>query len=282
MPADSLDKSRLKGVLIGGGLAYSGSMVGLNELWYADFPRSKFHFYGDHDHWLQLDKMGHVLSGYQLGKLGKDLLTWSGVKHEKAVLYGGNLGTLVLTSTEMLDGFSAQWGFSSSDAFSNIVGAGLYIGQEMGWREQRIRMKFSTHLTRYAQYRPDLLGQNTIERWMKDYNGHTYWLSANMHSLLDGHPDIGPKWLNLAFGMGGRGMLTGDPDDPLAEKITGEPPRFDLHRQYYLSLDLDLTRIPVDSPFLNTLFDALGFIKFPAPALEYNQKNGIRGHFLFF
>ena len=45
-------------------------------------------------------------------------------------------------------------------------------------------------------------------------------------------------------------------------------------RQYYLSFDLDLRRIKVKNDFLRTVLHTISFIKFPAPALEFNQKNG--------
>ncbi len=38
---DSLHKGRFYTALISGSLIYSGLMIGLNEAWYADFPRSK-------------------------------------------------------------------------------------------------------------------------------------------------------------------------------------------------------------------------------------------------
>jgi hypothetical protein len=49
----------------------------LNQLWYADYARSDFHFINDNAEWLQMDKAGHI-SSYHLGRLGAEMLEWSG------------------------------------------------------------------------------------------------------------------------------------------------------------------------------------------------------------
>jgi hypothetical protein len=48
-------------------------------------------------------------------------------------------------------------------------------------------------------------------------------------------------------------------------------PEMERYRRFFLSLDLDLTRIPTNSGFLRTLFSTFGFVKIPAPALEYSR-----------
>ncbi|MEN9350883.1 MAG: hypothetical protein RL372_1861, partial [Bacteroidota bacterium] len=35
---------------------YGGSFISLNKTWYANYPRSGFHFYNDGKEWLQMDK----------------------------------------------------------------------------------------------------------------------------------------------------------------------------------------------------------------------------------
>jgi hypothetical protein len=48
--------------------ASASSVVGLNSLWYKDYPRSNFHFFNDSKEWMQMDKFGHVFSAYQIGR----------------------------------------------------------------------------------------------------------------------------------------------------------------------------------------------------------------------
>ena len=48
------------------------------------------------------------------------------------------------------------------------------------------------------------------------------------------------------------------------------------YRQFYLSLDVDLRRIPTRSVLLKRVFYALSIFHLPAPALEYNAAQRFR------
>jgi len=260
------------------GALWSGSMVGLWQAWYKDYNTGTMHGFDDSGEWLQVDKAGHATTSYFLGKIGYDMLRWAGAKENYALTLGGGLGFFYLSTVEVLDGFSKGWGFSWSDMAANATGTALFIGQQAGWHEQRIFLKFSYHYTQYAQYRPNILGSNWAERIIKDYNGHTYWLSANICSFLPKQSHF-PRWLNVAAGYGAEGMLGGygNPD----EVNGGTVPKFDRYRQFYLSLDVDLTRIPTRSKFLRGLFNTLSFIKIPMPTVEFSKK-GTKFYPLYF
>jgi len=274
-PSDSLNANRRNAVVISEVSIGALTLVGLNQLWYSDFERSKFHTINDNDEWLQMDKLGHVFTAYQLGKFGSQALDWSGVGERDQLLYGATLGFSFLTAVEVLDGFSKEWGFSWGDFFANASGAGLYVGQELLWKEQRITFKYSFHQTQYASQRPDKLGAGFLEEVLKDYNGQTYWLSANLHSFFK--QSKLPKWLNVAFGYGGEGMLAG------TKEVEMELfPNQDRRRQYYLSLDFDLTKIKTNSHILRVLLGVFNVVKVPLPTLEFNGKNGIKFHAIYF
>jgi len=258
---------------------YAGSMIGLNSLWYANYPRSSFHFFNDNNEWQQMDKVGHMTTAYTTGRIGMELFKWSGVERKKAIWYGGALGWVYQGTIEVLDGFSSQWGFSWGDFGANTVGSMLFIGEELVWNEQRIVPKFSFHQTSYAQYRENELGSNLQENILKDYNGQTYWLSTNLSSFMNEENKF-PKWLNLAVGYGAEGM-TGAVFNPPFDKNGNSLPQFDRYRKFYLSLDADLTRIKTKSCFLKAVFKTIGFIKIPAPTLEFSEK-GIKGYLLYF
>ena len=114
---------------------------------------------------------------------------------------------------------------------------------------------------------------------MKDYNGQTYWLSANIHSFLKKESRF-PGWLNIALGYSGDGMI-GARDNP--SDINGVPiPVFTRTRQYFLAPDIDLTRIRTKSPFLKMVFNIFGVLKFPLPAIEYNSVQGFVFHPIYF
>jgi hypothetical protein len=276
---DTLYKNRLRTTLITSGALYGATMTTLWFLWYADYPHSGFHWINDNSGWLQIDKAGHATTVYVSSGYMYDALRWSGVSNTKATLYGVLAGWGFLTTVEVMDGFSAEWGASWGDVIANTAGAALFVSQQLLWKEQRIRLKFSYFPTDYAQYRPDLLGENHLQRIIKDYNGQTYWLSANIYSFL--HRDSGfPKWLNVAAGYGGKGML-GAASNP--DEHNGQPlPKYNRVRQYYLSVDIDWTRIKTDSHVMRTVFKVLSFVKLPFPALEYNSEDGIKGHWLYF
>lgn len=141
-PSDSLNIARQTGVYIGESVALGTTLVGLNQIWYKDYPQTNFHFINDNKQWLQLDKIGHVYSSYHLGRVGAELLSWSGASKNEQLVYGATLGFGFLTVVETFDGFSQEWGASSGDIIANATGTALYVSQELLWKEQRIIPKF--------------------------------------------------------------------------------------------------------------------------------------------
>ena len=274
-PSDTLNLPRRNAIIISESSTMSLSLLGLNQLWYADYPRSKFHTLNDADEWLQMDKVGHVFSSYQIGRAGANILNWSGVSKKNQLVYGSTLGFTFLTAVEVFDGFSEEWGFSWSDMAANAAGTGLYVGQELLWEEQRIALKYSFHQTKYAPQRPDKLGEGFIEEMLKDYNGQTYWLSANVHSFFK-ESQI-PKWLNVAIGYGADGMLTGK-----SETVNNLTISHQRKRQFYLSLDVDLSRIETKSHVLKTIFEVFNVIKVPFPTLELDDRGVLKVHPVYF
>ena len=264
-PSDTLNTLRRNAVVITETSLAGLSLVGLHQLWYSDYKQSKFHTVNDNCEWLQMDKVGHAFTSYQMGKHGAQLLNWSGVGKKDQLIYGATLGFGFLTTVEILDGFSQEWGFSWGDILANASGTGLYVGQDLLWKEQRIALKFSFHQTKYASQRPDKLGEGFLEQVLKDYNGQTYWLSGNLHSFFK-EKNI-PKWLNMAVGYGVDGMFTGveDIDNQL---LTNS----DRQRQFYLSLDVNLSNIKTNSKLLRSFLDVINMIKVPFPTLEFNKK----------
>ena len=275
-PSDTLNTSKRNAVIITETSLTSLTLLGLDQLWYSDFERSKFRTINDNNEWLQMDKLGHVMTSYYVGKVGADVLNWSGVSEKNQLIYGSTLGFTFLTAVEVFDGFSEEWGFSWGDMLANASGTGLYVGQELLWKEQRITMKYSFHQTKYADIRPEKLGENFLQEALKDYNGQTYWLSANVHSFFK-ESKI-PKWLNVAIGYGADGMLTGNNEDVDMALF----PNQNRVRQYYLSLDVDLSRVKTNSRLLKTVFNIVNFIKIPAPTLEINSKGKLKLHPVYF
>ncbi|MFC2176267.1 DUF2279 domain-containing protein [Bacteroidota bacterium] len=278
--SDSISKPKSWG--LGGATAalWVGSVAGLNEIWYAHEPRAKFHFFDDSKEWLQLDKAGHFQTSYSIGYYYIDLMRWAGFNRKTSIWAGGFMGSVYLAGIEILDGFSGAWGFSAVDFTANTAGSLAVIVQELVWNEQRITPKFSFHPSRYAQYRPNLLGDNFGSQMIKDYNGQTYWLSVNIHSFLKDESKF-PRWLNVAIGFGADGMIGGD-YNPQFDEAGTELPRFIRHRQFYLSLDVDLTKIKTKKKWLRTIFKAVNLIKLPFPTVEFNALEKVKFHPVYF
>ena len=275
-PSDSLNKKRQNTVFISEAVLASGALIGLNQLWYADYPKSNFHFINDNSEWMQMDKAGHLFSSYQMGRFGAEALNWSGTSKKNQLIYGASLGFVFLTAVEVMDGNSSEWGASMGDVIANASGTALYVSQELIWKEQRIIPKFSYHKTQYSSLRPDVLGSTFPEQILKDYNGQTYWFSVNLYSFSKGSKI--PKWLNLAFGYGAEGMISGNIDNNSPFLV----PKPEKTRQFYLSLDVDLTKIDTKSHFLKTIFSVLNSVKIPTPTIEYSPHSRFKFYPLYF
>lgn len=293
---DSLNKKRLTLVCAGEGALWLGSMIALNETWYAHYPRSPFHLFNDLGEWKQVDKVGHAWSAYWGTQLSSSLYRWSGLPRKKAAVYGAATGMAYMSVIEILDGFSKKWGFSLGDMTANAGGSLLYAGQTYAWGEQRIEFKFSTHLNRYtsgdlAWRANNLFGASTMERFLKDYNAQTYWLSTNLWSFAK--ESKLPRWLNIAVGYGADGLFGGfdnvqrDDENQIVLNANGKP-AFDRRdiarlRQFYLSPDIDLSKIRIHGKTPRVLLVLNGLkLKFPMPALEWHTQRGLVFHALYF
>jgi hypothetical protein len=272
-PDSSAINNRKKSCLIAGTSVFYGiSVVALNELWYKNYERSSFHWIDDSREWLQVDKTGHFFFSYAGARFLSGGLQSVGINQKKSVLWASGVAMLGISTIEVFDGFSAGWGASASDLIANASGVGLFAFQSLVWNEEKIIPKFSWHPTSYAAFRPDLLGSSFPERLMKDYNGHTLWLSLNLKSISN----IGflPPWLCLSLGYGAEGMTSGY-DNPDAV------PYFSRYRQYYLSFDADLKKINTGSKTVNKILRCLNFIKVPFPTLVFTR-NGTEFRGLYF
>lgn len=278
--------SRSRTWLVSGGhvALWGASFVALNKAWYADYPKSSFHFFNDNGEWNQMDKAGHAWTAYQMTTASAASWKWAGMPEKKAAWLGAVSGMAYQSIIEIQDGFSDEWGFSWGDMLANAGGAALYLGQQLGWKEQRIHIKMSYWPYDYPDEllyrRNDLFGSSTAERLLKDYNSQTYWASANLSAFFP-RSKI-PGWLNMAVGYGSDGMLGGygnswvENGNPVTRN---DIPRV---RRLFLSPDIDLTRIHSRSKLVRTLLVLANMIKIPAPAIEWNSTGRFRLHAFYF
>ena len=275
---DTLCEKRLKAVAWTAGVTYIGSMTALYGMWYSDYESTSFKFFDDSDEWLGMDKAGHSITAYQISRYGYDILRWTGLEDRKSMWWSSGVGLLFLTNVEVFDAYSKGWGFSWGDFGANVAGTGLFIGQQLLWNNQRMMLKISYSESDLAQFRPELLGSNTLERIFKDYNGQTAWLSISPGSFMEN--SWFPKWLCFSVGFGGQNMLGGSFNPEFNDAGTVLP-AIDPYRQYYLSLDIDLGRLKTKSKFLNTVLSAVSVLKIPAPTAEFSRGR-TTWHWLYF
>jgi hypothetical protein len=264
----TINYSKRKNIVgYGNAIAYTGAMTGLYSLWYKDYPLGSFHFFNDNKQWLQMDKVGHAYSCYAEGWVGVKMMKWAGYSRKQSIFIGGSYGFLLQTSVEIFDGFSENWGASSGDIAANALGTGMVIGQEWFWDEQRIQFKFSYFPTKYPDLRPNILGEGPT-RILKDYNGQTYWLSVNLKSFMSEESKM-PPWLNIAVGYGADGLLGGDDNIFESNGMIFDYSSVDRKRQFYISPDIDFTKIKTKNKFLRGLFVVMNGFKMPMPALQF-------------
>jgi hypothetical protein len=284
---NNFNQKSYKPWLTGGAIAIfsTGSLLALNDAWYKAYSRTAFHTFNDSKEWLQVDKAGHMWSVYTLSRHTGSLWKWAGMDDKNAVLAGSLSSLAYLTAIEFMDGHSAKWGWSWADITANAAGAGLYATQAFLWNEQRLSLKFSAHKETYDASLDaranDLFGRHLTERLLKDYNNQTYWLSVNLKSFIP--RTTLPPWLNLAAGYGAAGMLGGF-DNSWSDRngVHHERPDIVRTRQFYLSPDIDFTKINTQKKTLKVMFEILNSIKIPAPALMINSKGKLRAYALYF
>lgn len=253
-----VNHKRLTALVTTTAIGYGGSLLALNQLWYAQYPRQSFRFFNDAAEWKQIDKVGHLYSSFQISHAAARTLQWANVPQRKAALWGSVAAFAMTSSIEVFDGFSAGYGASASDLAANFLGSALFLAQATTWGEVRVHPKFSFHRTSLARMRPELLGSGLHEEFIKDYNGQTYWLSVDMDKFL-----LFPKWLNVSVGYGAHDMTRGV---PLATDALTP------YRQYYLGLDFDLTAIRTRSKWVKSLLFVANMIRLPAPAIEFSSR----------
>ncbi len=253
-------------VLVGIAIAYGAIVLALSSAWYADQMVEPFHFFNDLPEWKQLDKFAHLFWAFHVCAMASRLLKWGGLKHANEA--GTALGFLIVSSIEILDGFSIGYGASVFDLVANALGSLLFLGQLRIWKNIKIFPKASFHFTSFAIMRPSLLGDGFFQEILKDYNGQTFWYSWFPEKKW------WPPFLSIAIGVGAEGMIYGRDAENLAHHLSP-------YRKYFISLDLNASYFQDRNKWLQTLTYPLTFCKCPAPAVEFST-HGIRFHWLYF
>lgn len=256
------------------GGTYLASTIGFHQLWYKYYERSSFHFFDDGKQWLQMDKAGHAFAAFSLVKYSAETFQWAGYNQKQSALYASAVSFTFLTTIEFMDAHSKQWGFSWSDVIANSGGISLFLLQDRLLRKTPILLKYSYQPSKYRELRPNVLGDSEIQGMFKDYNAQTYWASININDLI---PEVKPKWLSLAMGYSGKGMVNSS-----GAYLTGDGTYIQPQRQYFLSLDVHLEKIETNKKWLKTALSLLNCVKVPFPALELSDSERPTFHWIYF
>jgi len=297
---DSLNKVRFWSLNTAFVSSVTGATIAFNQLWYANYPRSRFHFFNDWAEWKDLDKSGHLFSAYFQSKWTAAMFDWTGMPRKKSILIGATSGMVLQGILETMDGFSDEWGWSWGDIAFNTAGSAMFLSQAALWDEQRILLKYSVHKPRYPQFEipsrsdpnvtttlqkraDELYGTSVGEIIFKEYNGLTIWASGNVSSFFPKSRLY--KWINVSVGYGVENVFAGygtawRNNDGYAFSITD--PEYQPYRQFYLSLDIDFSRIKTRSKALKALLSMLNYLKLPFPTLEVNTKGNVMFHPIYF
>lgn len=246
--------------------------------------KTGFRFIEDGSYAFYADKPGHFVSTYLAGYVLSESLIATGLNWETSTITGALLGLAYNGYIEALDGYGVDFGFSPSDMYSNIAGAGFYIAQYYYPSLQNITPKFTI-------IPATLHGERLREPhdfFVDDYSSQTFYLSFNIHNLLnDEYKNYWPEWLELSVGYAARNLV-----DPYKRSDDGSIPDY-LSKYHYsykgekawgdpkviFALDYNLNKIlPDGGEFWNWLRQTLNYIKFPSPAIEV----GINGKTRFF
>ena len=296
-PVDTLNKSRLYSLTATGGVLYGSALIALNNAWYKNTERSSFHTFNDWKEWRNMDKLGHSFTAYFETELTYRGFLWTGMEQSTALWLSAGMGFLYQTTVELFDGFSKKWGFSWFDTGFNVLGVSCFVAQELLWEEQRFRWKLSSWPKQYSdepifsndekfhssvkKRAEDLFGKSRAERFLKDYNAQTIWLSVNPNSFFK--QSRIPKWLNVALGVSAENLFGGFENRWIEQEYTFHLPsdKFPRYSQLFLAPDIDFSKIPVDQTWLKTIMTVLNIFKFPSPAIQINGQHTISWHWVY-
>jgi hypothetical protein len=297
--SDSLNPKRFYPAATFSIVAYTGFSYGLYQAWYKEFDQGNFHFFNDSGAWESMDKVGHGYTAYFQGVLGYKGASWTGLNKNNSILTGMLMGTIFQGTIEVMDGFADKWGFSSYDMLFNFGGTIAFSAQQYFWDEQRISFKISSHPVTYPDENissldglqmtslnnraSSLFGDSYMAKYLKDYNGQTYWMSVNPASFLAENTRF-PSWLNIAVGYSAENLFGGFENEWKEGNASFvlDQNVYPRYQQFFLALDYDFWQIRTKWAFANTILDILNIFKLPAPAIEFNSLGEVKLHLFYF
>jgi len=132
--------------------------------------------------------------------------------------------------------------------------------------------------SKYAAYRPDVLGTTFPEQLLKDYNGQNYWLSVNMPKKW--FTNESRNWLCFSLGYSIDGF-TGGKKNYVDPGIINQPV-FSRVGEFYLSLDIDFTKFNIKNKVLRNFLKIFNVVKIPFPAIGLTTSGNVLIRAIYF
>lgn len=249
-----------------GGIFYAQHSLQQSDVWKETGP---FHFQEDIQYALWVDKFGHFYGGYSTSYLFTEAFITSGFGWELSNVLGAVMGLGYMTYIEVLDGYSKGFGFSPSDYYFDVFGAGFFLAQYYVPFLQNFNPKF-------MYVNPKWLGEkdrHPHESFIDNYSAQTFWMSINIQNLFGGVvAKYVPEWLELSIGYAAYSLCyppLGGCDPSVSEQVS---PDAWGNRKFIISLDYNLVKLLPDGPaFWNWFKQNFKLFKLPAPAIEFGK-----------
>ncbi len=252
-------KPVITGIVFGTAVA---SLVGLHiyqkNAWWSG-TRTAFHFQEDWESALQCDKFGHAYGSYITSYFFAEIMTASGFAWDDANIYGGLCGLAYQTYVETEDAYAKTYGFSPSDWYFDAIGSLYFMAQ--------YKIPYLQNFTpKWTWYPSELQGKPIIDdrprTIIDDYNSGSYWISINVHNLLqEDYKKCWPDWLFLAVGYGADGIgVKSDPSGQFSQ------------RRFMISLDYSIMKLlPKWGTQWNWWVQSFDRFKWPSPTIEFTK-----------
>lgn len=200
------------------------------------------------DYSLGVDKAGHFYTSYFYQNALYRTMRWGGYDESTAAWVSVVVPVLYATSLEIGDGFSI-YQFSPDDLVANFLGI-TYGALQLKYPVLR---DFNF---KWSYYPAGKYAASADHPLSNDYDGHIYWLSFRLHNLLpESMKPYWPKFLNLAIGYSAKNASL--------ESIGP------MKRKFAISLDYNLTELPLTGETWETIKNIFDLLHFPAPGVRY-------------
>ncbi|MCX6137226.1 MAG: DUF2279 domain-containing protein [Ignavibacteriales bacterium] len=204
---------------------------------------------------LGVDKIGHAYTSYLYFNAVYDAMKWADVDESTALWWAIGIPAGHAISIEIGDGFST-FAFSADDLLGNLAGVGYAYLQHRVPFFKKFKFKWS--------YIPSgIIPLDKNFRWTDDYDGHIYWMTADVHNLLpEGLDQYWPKYLNITVGYGAKNSSG-------RIRPTVITPSGPIMRKWAFGLDYNISALPLTGGAWDLAKSWLDNFHFPAPGIRH-------------